>query len=322
MKYWLFIWLIPVGLFAQPSEKQAYLAIQQIRRFDLDPSTLKSPLLVRLFDHDSMLTLTFNPPTKVSSELTDSTVFSLEGLSEIFIAEHVQQNILNGIIHWSDTIINLKTTQGNIHGLTVEHLYHHRSGLPRIFAIEPNLKNVTTNDFWQILAVQKLHNPGQWNYSTLDYLVLQHYINMKTKTTWDQNYTEPYLMTINTLSSPHVLPELNSSNSRIDSNSLFSTMHLLSDYLIKKINYPSPLEPSVCVGPKGLTFAHGWYIHQLRGQRKAYTHAGHTTKHKVFLGFAPHSKTGVIMLTTDPVGTKDLGWLILRWLNQQWRRTK
>lgn len=325
MRLWLVFWSIPLSLFGQPTEKQAYKAILQIMQYDLGLSALPPPVLVRLIDHDSILTLTFNLNKKAPLTLNDSMVFSLEGLREVFIAEQVQHYLNNGAILYHDTIISLNTTQNTIHPLTVEQLYQHRSGLPRVLALEPKLINFSSNDFWSRLALQKLNQPGHWNYSTLDYLVLQEYINLKTNTTWDENFDSPYLLTnkkLNSCSSYQWIPGLSDSTSRIDTHSLLSTVHLLSGFLVDQIKTPPLTSPSSRVSVKGLDFIHGWYLHQLRGKRHAFTHAGHSKHHKVFLGFAPHTKTGVIVLTTDPLSTKDLGWLILRWLNQQWKRKK
>ena len=47
---------------------------------------------------------------------------------------------------------------------------------------------------------------------------------------------------------------------------------------------------------------------------------GLTNIHHTFIGFLPKTKTGVIVLANSATGTKDLGMLVLRMLNNNWKR--
>ena len=64
----------------------------------------------------------------------------------------------------------------------------------------------------------------------------------------------------------------------------------------------------------------GW---QIIDQRKGYdiiTHTGKTNGHNAFMAFVKETGTGVIILSNSNIGTRDLGFLILRMINFNWKR--
>jgi D-alanyl-D-alanine-carboxypeptidase/D-alanyl-D-alanine-endopeptidase len=64
----------------------------------------------------------------------------------------------------------------------------------------------------------------------------------------------------------------------------------------------------------------GW---QIIDQKKGYdiiTHNGKTNGHNAFISFIKETGTGVIILSNSNIGTRDLGFLILRMINFNWKR--
>jgi CubicO group peptidase (beta-lactamase class C family) len=64
----------------------------------------------------------------------------------------------------------------------------------------------------------------------------------------------------------------------------------------------------------------GW---QVIDQKKGYdivTHTGKTNGHNAFMAFVKETGTGVIILSNSNIGTRDLGFLILRMINFNWKR--
>lgn len=64
----------------------------------------------------------------------------------------------------------------------------------------------------------------------------------------------------------------------------------------------------------------GW---QIIDQRKGYdiiTHTGKTNGHNAFMAFVKETGTGVVILSNSNMGTRDLGFLILRMINFNWKR--
>lgn len=64
----------------------------------------------------------------------------------------------------------------------------------------------------------------------------------------------------------------------------------------------------------------GW---QIIDQRRGYdiiTHTGKTSGHNAFMAFVKETGTGVVILSNSNIGTRDLGFLVLRMINFNWKR--
>jgi CubicO group peptidase (beta-lactamase class C family) len=71
---------------------------------------------------------------------------------------------------------------------------------------------------------------------------------------------------------------------------------------------------------KKIFIAPGLYAILPKPDVQVWMHTGHTSGHAVMFVFAPATKTGVVVLANSAAGTGDLGLLILRMVNKQWRR--
>ncbi len=71
---------------------------------------------------------------------------------------------------------------------------------------------------------------------------------------------------------------------------------------------------------KKLSHSLAWYILESRKTGKIYTHSGTTARHKTYIHFKPETKTGVVILSKSSSGTGELGMLILRLINHNWKR--
>jgi CubicO group peptidase (beta-lactamase class C family) len=69
-----------------------------------------------------------------------------------------------------------------------------------------------------------------------------------------------------------------------------------------------------------LAYSNGWHIMKINKNFKAYISTGNTSGHSSFIGMIPETRTGVVILTNSPYGTKDLGLLVLRLINYNWKR--
>ncbi len=66
----------------------------------------------------------------------------------------------------------------------------------------------------------------------------------------------------------------------------------------------------------------GWHIITNKNYYDVVMHAGSTTGYRSFMGFVPETKTGVIILANSPHSMNGLGLLVLRLVNNNWKRTK
>lgn len=71
---------------------------------------------------------------------------------------------------------------------------------------------------------------------------------------------------------------------------------------------------------KGVLAKDGLYLIEVNRGQKVFASYGHTNIHQVFLGFKENTKTGVVVLANSSTGTKDLGMLVLKMVNENWKR--
>ena len=64
----------------------------------------------------------------------------------------------------------------------------------------------------------------------------------------------------------------------------------------------------------------GWQIIDQRSGYDIITHNGKTNGHNAFISFVKETGTGVVVLSNSNIGTRDLGFLILRMINFNWKR--
>lgn len=70
---------------------------------------------------------------------------------------------------------------------------------------------------------------------------------------------------------------------------------------------------------EGIDMALGWYIVDYRSIR-VFAHSGHTSGHYAFAAFSRDTQTAVAILANSAVGVEDLGFLIMRLINYNWKR--
>lgn len=63
-----------------------------------------------------------------------------------------------------------------------------------------------------------------------------------------------------------------------------------------------------------------WHILDHKSKFDIRMHTGTTGGHKSFVAFIDETKTGVVILSNSSIGTEDLGMLILRMINHNWKR--
>jgi CubicO group peptidase (beta-lactamase class C family) len=64
----------------------------------------------------------------------------------------------------------------------------------------------------------------------------------------------------------------------------------------------------------------GLYLIEVKKNQKVYASYGHSNIHQVFLGFKANTNTGVVIAANSSTGTKDLGILVLKMINNNWKR--
>jgi CubicO group peptidase (beta-lactamase class C family) len=71
---------------------------------------------------------------------------------------------------------------------------------------------------------------------------------------------------------------------------------------------------------KNIHLGKAWHIIDTKSDYDIRMHTGTTGGHKAFVAFVDETKTGVVLLSNSSLGTEDLGMLILRMINHNWKR--
>ncbi len=71
---------------------------------------------------------------------------------------------------------------------------------------------------------------------------------------------------------------------------------------------------------KKIKAAKGWHIVDHGSKYNIVMHSGTTSGHKAIMAFIKETQTGVVLLSNSSLGTEDLGILILRMINHNWKR--
>ena len=71
---------------------------------------------------------------------------------------------------------------------------------------------------------------------------------------------------------------------------------------------------------KDIHLGKAWHVIDQKSKFAIRMHTGTTGGHKSFVAFVDETKTGVVILSNSSLGTEDLGMLILRMINHNWKR--
>lgn len=80
------------------------------------------------------------------------------------------------------------------------------------------------------------------------------------------------------------------------------------------------LEEKIPSFNEDLFYSSGWFSFNANRKTRVFASNGRTNGHSSFLAMVPENKTAVIVLSNSGYGTKDLGMLILRMINNNWKR--
>lgn len=69
-----------------------------------------------------------------------------------------------------------------------------------------------------------------------------------------------------------------------------------------------------------LAMSNAWYILKSKKTGQIYTHSGSTERHKTYVHFKRETQTGVVILCQSSEGVGELGMLILRLINNNWKK--
>lgn len=349
--------LLMVTLFIQRGLGQDAISYQSLRgqidriiRYDTDiPTGNHHGFIIGIIDGDRHWILDY--PGTPADSLNGDMVFELGGLSQVFTAHYLTELADKGNLDLDDPItISGISLPGTWKEVTWRQCFQYATGLPRVIpglAADQSPDNPYGNIAFPdlISAISRIpFKPGTFRYSPHPYAMIQAALEML----FDQPYESQIndfcngLGLINTgIITPK--PEVTATGYRRNgmvaipwhvpayqaSLGLSGTMNDLMHYAHWLLNHAGDprfenlFQPTLKTHLRGrIDMAGGWYVLKPVRRSQIYTHSGQTGGHKAYLGFVPATQTAVMILGQSPEETNDLGLLILRMINDSWKRKK
>ncbi len=250
---------------------------------------------------------------------------------------------------------NEKSQNMSIHDLVV-----HTSGLPKLpleFGVKENKANNPYENYnkTDLLDFYKKYIPeeenyGKYHYSTLNYALLEIAIEFATKQPFEVVLKEKIFQPLN-MNGSCISPNATQMKSLTTgytvagqatphwqfqsfaaSEGVKSTLDDLLNFLACNLGQSHPklaanfaethhqtIETEL---NKNAFMAKGWHLVKNKKYYDTVMHAGHTSGQRAFMGFIKETQTGVVLLSNSEHGMNGLGYLILRLINNNWKKRK
>jgi len=244
--------------------------------------------------------------------------------------------------------------------ITINDLVIHTSGLPKLplgFGIKQNETNnpyafYTKEDLLEFYKnyIPEAENYGKYHYSTLNYALLEVAIEFATKQSFEtvlkEKTFDPLAMQNSCVSIDDeqeilLTPGHTISGKAIPiwqfksfaaSEGVKSTAEDLLRFLACNLGKTNPdlaanfsqthLQTIETELNRNAYMAKGWHNVKIKKYYDATLHAGSTSGQRAFMGFVKETQTAVVMLSNSEYSTNGLGFLILRLINNNWKKRK
>ncbi len=244
--------------------------------------------------------------------------------------------------------------------ITINDLVIHTSGLPKL-PLEFGVKENETNnpyafytkedllDFYQnYLPIAK--NAGKYHYSTLNYALLEVAIEYATNQSFESVLKEKIFNPLDMQNSCIAIDEEQAKQlscgytvagietpiwqfqSFAASEGVKSSTADLLNFLACNLNQSHPklaanfsqthVQSIETEFNKNAFMTKGWHLVKNKKYYDSFLHAGATSGQRAFMGFVKETQTAVVMLSNSEYRTDGLGYLILRLLNNNWKKRK
>lgn len=351
--------LLPFGVLAQNGDLKVEIKRIILHDTDISLDETPG-FIIGIVDQDSTYFVEFGTDIKgEKSTLNAEDVFEVGSITKVFTSSLVSILVAEGKIRYEDKInsyLPLEFQNPRMDDVEILDLIQHTSGLP----VRPYFFGLKEKDpqnpygYYEkneLIAFYTNFIPkskGTFNYAHTNYGLLEVILESATNTPFDKLMDEyifdPMDMKNSFVffkekksdivtqgydragreSSPWTFASFGASEGvKTNASDLIKFMKVnlgLVDHPYEEIfsiNHTKEVEtnfnPSIRTG-------RGW---QIIDQKKGYdiiTHNGKTNGHNAFIAFVKETGTGVVILSNSNIGTRDLGFLVLRMINFNWKR--
>ena len=334
--------------------------IQKIIRYDTDLDFAETPgFVVGIIDGDSLMSLGFGEYDKLHAQELNKLIFELGSITKVLTSSLLQNLDAKGFLSVDDpvnTYIHPQYQNPRLQSLTIQDLIDHYSGFPRR-PQDFGVKEVDIHNPYAYYSEEDLlkyyaeYIPSEdffqkFSYSHINYALLTIVIQRATGQRFDSVLKSLALKPLNMSNSFIQIPENKRKNvvqgytaagktvppwtysSFGGSEGLKSCLGDLFYFVQSLINDDEVNDWFLDIENENLRatdfnkyiqISNGWFVLQNKGN-EVFTHTGKTSGHSSYIGLVKNTKTAVIVLSNSSVGTKDLGYLILRMINNNWKR--
>lgn len=328
--------------------------VDKIIKYDADFDYLNHPgFIVAIIDNDSTWILPY-----YNDSLGKENVFEIGGISKVFTSLYVLELVNKGKLDFSDTINSLFPIEFRNNALnqhTIQDLLTHRIPFPKrpdnLAMREMNLNNPYQNyskldllNYYKDFRPppQKKFQPQILHYSHINHGLLEIIIESIEEQPFETIIDEylrnslgmkkSYFSEIeDTIVQGYGLGDQQTEPLNFNSFNASEGMKSNLEDLIHFVRLNLQKDPGKIVKSsqekiqkakvsQQLSFSPAWYILKYRRSPYIYTHSGGTEGHRAYVHFCPETGTGVIILSQSTKGTGELGLLILRMINYNWKR--
>lgn len=344
--------MLSSGTFGQ-SEMTRHLRsqIDKIIRFDTEIDLREIPgFIIGIVDGDSTYVLPYGIRQRSGDQpLTPQDRFEIGGLTKVFSAMLMVELDAAAILPLDTPVLDLLAPQWHtpsLTGITVRSLLNHTSGLPKYPPMFGDTQEAVQNPYGHLdqadllasLKEVRSGDHGRFRYSHYNYALLEPILTRLTGKAYGtllaRFVLSPLALHATSIDTAGLAPGHDLSGRRAQpwtfasfgpSEGLKSN---LAD-LLRFVRYFLTLEEGAGVlqsdhDPvrvnKRLSMGLAWYLVDQRRAPRIHAHSGHTDGHYAFVAMVRQTGTGVVVLANSAAGVEDLGFLILRMINHNWRR--
>jgi serine-type D-Ala-D-Ala carboxypeptidase/endopeptidase len=350
--------LFTLQLFGQTSRLEK--EIDKIISFDSDITYELTPgFIVGVIDGDSTYYVSFGKhKAPFSGKISEHDVFEIGSLSKTLTASLVIAMAEDKKLSLEDKINNYVSVDfqnPRLKNLTLEQLLNHKTVFPKRPAMFGDREddaqnpygNYTKNDLLNYYRNFVPEKNAEFNYSHVNYALLE--LAVESACNCDFNSALDSFLFKN-LNLKNTFVDLKENKENVISPGFDRSLNLVNPWTFASfagsegiksnasdlINFLKPFMassntsfdsyfPSITKQNNPsfndkLFYSLGWHGIKINKKIKAMVSNGSTSGHSAFIGMVPETKTGVVVLSNSSYGTKDLGLLVLRMINYNWKR--
>lgn len=308
--------------------------------------------IINIVDGDSIFSEGFGTFGNMDPDSLQNLVFELGGLSKVFTVHIAERLIEEGKLTYESLLTSYfqdHSLHSSLSKVTLGDLVWHTSGFPQFPENEsedpnkPIYQHYQPKDLLNYLKKPQSQRRG-YSYSHLNYVILQWCLERASGMTY-QELLARYMISSWTSRQTSIASKdkLNTTPgfdragreapaSRFEyffasegilssAGDLTRMMHYYlssseGQQLLKRMSQPVKKIPG---GRKSMV-AHGWHLFKNKKYHDIYLHSGRTIGHAASIHFISETKTAVILLTNSPGRLYGLGTLVLRMINNNWKR--